>query len=84
MENQNVNHSGFLLNARTLRLTIYACLVIGNVLFAIWYPEDKLVGILGALFFVMTFIIAKRRGQKPVRPLVVRQHDKSIPVDRKS
>jgi hypothetical protein len=84
MDDQQTTGSAFLLNAKTLRLTIYACLIVGNVLFAVWYPADKIVGIGGALFFVIAFFVTKRSGQKRIKPIAVTRQDKSISVDRKS
>lgn len=46
-------HSDFLLNARNLQLTIYISMVVANVLFVLLYPEHIVIGVIGAIFFLM-------------------------------
>lgn len=82
MENQD-NDSEFLLNARTIKLTIYVALAIGNVLFAILYPELKPVGIIGAIFFVIAFAITNRGNSKNRQHKVASAPEKTIPIERK-
>jgi hypothetical protein len=45
--------SDFLLNARNLQLTIYISMVVANVLFVLLYPEHIVIGVIGAIFFLV-------------------------------
>lgn len=45
------NNSEFLLDALTLRLVIYASLIIGNLLFILLHPTHFQIDVIGALSF---------------------------------
>lgn len=42
-------------------LAIYWSLIVANLLFAILYPENWIVGLLGALFFLVCWIKSGRK-----------------------
>lgn len=83
MDKRDNNAPDFLINAKTIKLTIYVGLVIGNVLFAVLYPEAKIIGILGALFFVIAFVITNRSTPRHGHRKIADTSKKTIPIERK-
>jgi hypothetical protein len=47
------NNSEFLLNPSTLRLVIYASLIVGNFLFALLHPVQFKIDLVGLLSFLL-------------------------------
>lgn len=50
----------FLINRKTLRLTIYASLAIANVIFGLTHPEHALIAGCGFAFFILLTLLQLR------------------------
>jgi len=73
------DHDNFLLNSKTLRITLYLSLVIGHLVFGVLYPESITIAATGFAFFAALVLFYLRPYEQQHQPVKI---DKTVRFDK--